>query len=338
MSRVAAIYWATFLLYILFVIVFYAFRDFGVGADTANYAAYFERVASGVYQSRYEPLFSLVTIVVAVFFDSYYFYFGVLFIFFAFFYFYAAGSFSAFSFLRADEGLLFALLMIAICTFSSWYFTAATNALRHGISLSLLYVSLMFLLRGKSIGALLFFLLSLGFHYSVILLLPFLGLLLVSGRIFLFVFGIIAVGYPLGLNEKAVALISSLFGLDVYARLADYASEDALWVGFQWDFYLYSLFWLAFSFVVRHFVFARYKFEYDRLVKIYMVLLFPYMAFGFGGFSNRYAFMAWLFLPILQSYSVLMIAASAWWKLLLVLLLIAVGMVVHMGRFGFLSF
>lgn len=40
------------------------------------------------------------------------------------------------------------------------------------------------------------------------------------------------------------------------------------------------------------------------LIKVYLLLIIPFLLFGFANFSNRYAYTAWLFLSILIAYSV----------------------------------
>ena len=40
---------------------------------------------------------------------------------------------------------------------------------------------------------------------------------------------------------------------------------------------------------------------YPFILKVYLILSLQYFVFGFGPYSNRYAVMAWFFLPILLS-------------------------------------
>ena len=57
--------------------------------------------------------------------------------------------------------------------------------------------------------------------------------------------------------------------------------------------------------IIHYIRFKGYDEKYQpvlKVLKIYMVLAMPYFIFGFGAFSNRYAFSAWFFIPLLQFF------------------------------------
>lgn len=332
-------FWLAYVLYFAVCFGFYALREVSVGADTDNYISYFNRVQEGNYDSRYEPLFSIVTVVSSYLSNSFYVYSALLFFLLSFAYFFSANKFSKDIALSVTESVVVFCLLTSFTVFSSWYFTAATNALRHGLSLAFLYVGLLAIYRRSYMFFVVFYIISIGFHYSAIMLLPFLitmGFLLHrSVKQFASVFLAVAILYPIGVNELIVRLISDISGFGVYEKISDFVGDDARWVGFQWEFFGYSLFWLFMLFLIRPFIKCEHLEAYDFLAKLYMFLLMPYMVFGFGGFSNRYAFIGWLFIPILQSFSVVMLKVGLPYKLLFAALLLMIALVFQVFRFGY---
>lgn len=331
----ATLYW--FFLFAFFCVstLFVAFRDFTVGADTERYAIYFERVAEGFHQSRYEPLFEALTYGITVVSDSVSFFFAVVFILFNIFYFYGPNRFSNFSGLGSSDRLLLVVLLVALCLSSSWYFTASVNGLRHGLSLAFMYSALMLGYERKYLFCLVFYLVAVGFHYSLLLIFPFLIFCFVPFRWSVFIFLTISFMYPLGWNELLIKEASGSLNLGLYEKLSGYADDRALWVGFQWEFFLYSLFWFIFFIMLLPFVKDYYLLRFKFLVRSYAFLLLPYMVFGFGGFSNRYAFIAWLFLPIIQSFAIVMLRIDYISKFSLGWFFLLVGLFFYSYRFEF---
>jgi len=90
--------------------------------------------------------------------------------------------------------------------------------------------------------------------------------------------------------------------LSLYSDIADYAKESEMWVGFQANFFVYTVFWCLGFYFSQRYVKQEYIENYIRLWKFYCVLMMAYFFFGFGAFSNRYAFIGWLFLPVIQAF------------------------------------
>ena len=106
-----------------------------------------------------------------------------------------------------------------------------------------------------------------------------------------------------------VKFVSEFFGLGLYESIRFYSitvSEAGAgrYEGFSISFFGYTILWpLVFFFLASS---TRLLSELEKsrwfvIVKVYMILCFPYFVFGFGPFSNRYAFIAWLFVPVFQS-------------------------------------
>ena len=115
--------------------------------------------------------------------------------------------------------------------------------------------------------------------------------------------------------------LSSLFGSNLYADIKYYADNGAhtKWFGFDHAFVAYTIFWyVLIAFILRLGFF--YKSKVNNIVfslKVYSLLSIFYFVFGFGGFSNRWAFAAWLFVPVLQGTTIVSLNVSAKFKFLI---------------------
>jgi hypothetical protein len=201
-------------------------------------------------------------------------------------------------------------LFVAFVLFSDWYFVAVSNALRQGLSIPFLFFSFYYFVFKRSLvkGGLMFAS-SAAFHESAFLFLPFVIISFFPFRLVCSFWLVLAAFYVLGFNEIIVRFLSSFLSFDVYSFIKFYSVEDgnlasARFLGFEWRFFVYTVFWpLLFAgvFLFRASALA----ESDKavllgVVQIYLILSMVFFVFGFGPFSNRYAFPAWLFIPTIQ--------------------------------------
>ncbi|QKF84323.1 EpsG family protein [Campylobacter ureolyticus] len=199
------------------------------------------------------------------------------------------------------NNISYTLLFFALIFYSSWYINAIVNGVRQGISLSILHFAcLYFLTEKKYLKFILFFIIAILFHYSTILILPFLFLYLFSFKKLVFLWIVISIFYILGFNEIIFMKITSLLNLEsVYFKIKDYSSYQIQYYGFNWDLFLYTvfpiIFFLPFYFLKKN-LFDNFTIN---VFKLYMVLCFPYFIFGFSNYSNRYAVIAWFLYPLL---------------------------------------
>lgn len=290
------------LLLIILLSIIAAFRPEYLG-DTLTYKQNFYSIFTE-YEANYEPVFKYLSRSIYLIYPNSFFYFFCLAFIFNYYW------FKSILLIRSHFGFnfysfLILSLFLTIC--SSWYFSAVTNGLRQGLSLVFVYYGIIqiLIIRNK-IRAIIFILLSVLTHYSSFLIIPFIIFLFFDLRKLKAIFLLIALFYPLGLNEKIVEIISSVTGINIYESVKNYLenTNEQRWVGFQLNFYVYSIFW----FILFYFIKINEK-MYD-ILKIYCILLMVYFTFGFGAFSNRFGFIAWLFLPIIQSafvYNFLMV-------------------------------
>lgn len=283
--------------FFFFLSIIIGWRGVEIGADTTQYISYYNSLFNNI-GFYYEPFFEIISRAIYYLGGDYNVYFLFLALLFNFFW---IKNFNLLVDGFEIKNIVFnSFLFLILSILSSWYFTATTNGLRQGLSLIILYFCFFdYFINKNKMKFIVILFSSILFHYSTILFLPFILLFKIKNKInFLIVIFILSFFYVLGLNEVIVKWISSLFGLDFYLNIKNYSNlEDNLegsWVGFNLKLYLYSVFWI-FLYLILSGLDKRFL-----LIKLYCILLCPYFVFGFGPFSNRYAFIAWLFLPFLQ--------------------------------------
>lgn len=286
---------AAFALVLLTTIIFVTgSRDLSVGTDTIAYLEIFRIIAAG-YETRFEYGFVGIVKFISYFTLSPFIYFSVFTLIVLASYILLYFTIIDWRWGERENSDLF--LILGLLLSSSWFVVAVINGLRQGMSLPWVYLSLFLLIRKKYFYSGISFLISAGFHLSVFSLIPFF-ILLILKRIWLFsLFFLAAIFYPLGINENIIRLVSSLLGVPVYEFIASYGIESGLWVGFQLDLYVYSVFWLILFLCLEGFIKDKYIEKWQVLVNMYGVLLLPFFVLGFGGFSNRFGYIAWFFLP-----------------------------------------
>ncbi|MCW7553163.1 EpsG family protein [Endozoicomonas gorgoniicola] len=288
-----------FPLMIFLVCLTVGFRELDVGTDTRQYYEYFSNIVRfGLYESRMEPGFTYLTYISSLISDQHFFYFFTLNLLLN------ATLYTSINritlYLNPDRVWPTILFCFACLFLSSFYLVASVNGIRQGLAAPFLFISAVSILERRYYNFIIMAILSFSFHYSSLFYLLSLSLLLLRLRSCLIAFLLIAIAYPFGLSEKFVSLVSSLLGLNLYSDIIHYGEHAQSLYGFQLDFYLYSCLTVLFAITyISYFCNSSIKEKMLNIVKIYISLLTPYFILGFGGFSNRFAYTAWIFFPIL---------------------------------------
>ena len=288
-----------FILFTFFVSYKVANRDLFAVDDTIVYVQNF-LYRTSLNDFHYEFLFDFLTFIIRWFTSNYIVYFFILNVILNSILFFLTKKVAKIA--NINE-FYFSSIFFSFCFFSSWYYVAAANGLRQGLSLAFLYLFFIYFSFNKNkIFSFLFLLCSIFFHYSSILILPFIILIKLSlNKLFILIvfFGLL---YFLGINEKIVLFISNITGIPLYASIKDYIEDvDAYRYGFQLDLFLYSFILSCIFYFFSNYFFIN-NLVLRKLVKIYYVLLLPYLFFGFAAFSNRYGLFAWFFSILLNSF------------------------------------
>lgn len=281
---------------------FVANRDIYALNDTYQYYDFFRSIKEvGLhYDGRFEFGFFITTFASAYLFIEHESYFFLLFLILVLGYFLIGKEVS---FNDGSQGAFLILLLISLL-FSSWFKASSTNGLRQGISIVFLYISLIRLINGQRLSFLVFFVFSVSFHSSALLVIPFIVFLKLFERVKWFGFFVLSLLYPLGVYESLVQIFSSVTGIPLYSTIKQYGALIADYRnGFQLDLYIYTIGYFSIFIFVRKYMKKCSLANFDVLMKVYAALSLLYFVFGYANYSNRYGYMAWALIPVLQAYA-----------------------------------
>lgn len=290
-------------------------RNVEIGADTIVYYKYFY-FDDKPFKYGYEPIFVIINKLFNFFNIDFSYYLAFIYIVFTTFLLAATKNFLDFLEFFGEKKYWYIYITVFLFI-SSWYLTFSFNGIRNGLALSFFYFSLSLFFGKKYFLAFVFYIISCFTHYSIFLFFPFFVIFFISFEIVTFIWIFVFFLYPFGVNELLFDLIYNHTGISVFNYFKNYASSyDVPWHGFVWKFYLYTLFYFLLIFI-SIFYFVENKRFFQRVSILYMFLTFPYLFFGFAAYPNRYAALAWLFIPMMQAFIYLALPIAEKNKLLL---------------------
>lgn len=192
--------------------------------------------------------------------------------------------------------------VFVISSFSFWAY--GVNGIRNGLATSLFILGLS---RQNKIFQYFYYVLAIGFHFSMIL--PVLGVLLASvfnkPRYFLVIW---LLSIPISLlSGNYWETVLSQIGIDdprLNYLVTEASSEKFSKIGFRWDFLVYSAMPVAFGF---YYIVQR---KYSD--KVYFLIFNTYLisnAFWIlvirANYSNRFAYLSWFIIPFVVIYPLL---------------------------------
>ncbi|ALC12107.1 EpsG family protein [Sphingopyxis sp. 113P3] len=281
---------------ILFIVVsiFVGNRDLSVGTDTMAYSYNFSSMYSRFVLKEYDVGFYYLSELIHFFTDDYRIYFSILFLIF---------NISIFLFSKkvipsVDVATLF--MLSGFLFISSWYENATLNTIRHGLSLPFSYLSLILFHEKNFLKSAICGAVATALHFSALMIFPFFVLMMIPFRFVFILFVLMSVAYVTGISNFIFKFISGVLSLSYYDDIQEYAPEVGGFFGFYVGFFLYSTFWGIFYFCLQRFIRREYIEDFRVSLKIYYVLIMPFFAFAHGSLPSRFAFIAWLYLPILH--------------------------------------
>ena len=261
-----------------------------IGTDTSVYAGVYDALlhhAQG--QSRFEPVFYYLSVVLAATGMSFTAYESVLFLVMMGTVVVATRHYH--DYLESETRYMTFLVASLVFLFISPVMSnASINVVRQGLASLLVFTSLLAFYRRQWRAFVLWGLLATGFHYSSLLYVVFAPVLLLKPKLQR-ALGIAAfLAYCSGLTMVLVrALVPG-----VYTMVMAYDASSTFKAGVRLDFAVFSLFWYLLPFVVAPLVREPVRERINRSTAIYLVLMLPFFAVGWGNFSNRYLLPAWL--------------------------------------------
>ena len=265
-------------------------RSLDIGTDTETYAGLYLRLGSGLVETRLEPgfvylsyglrqlglgvigyqtvLFALLLATAVAAARRYFLYLG-------------GAAVGYYTFLSAS------LMLLLV---SPMFVNASINAIRQGLAALLIFASLLAFHQRHWWKFALYGALASGFHISALLYLVLAPVLLLPSGMQRFLAAAAFLLYISGLSRTAVSILSPA----MYQTVMEYTATIRFEAGVRIDFAVFSIFWYVLPYLLSPLIKARYREKILDSTAVYLVMVLPFFAVGWGYFSNRYLLPAWL--------------------------------------------
>ncbi|HJS35408.1 MAG TPA: EpsG family protein [Pseudoxanthomonas sp.] len=264
-------------------------RPLDIGSDTATYAGFFESLDQGVPETRLEPgfaylsyglrllglgvpgyqavLFALLLVGVAIAVRI---------------------NHRAFPPTQAYPTLLCASLLLLFI--SPMFVNASINAIRQGLAAPLVFAALLCFRQRRWRGFVLLGVLAASLHVSSLLYLACAPALLLKPNLLRAMAVLAFLAYVSGLSMKVVGTMSPT----LYATVMEYTANDNYRAGVRIDFAVFTMFWYLVMLAVSPWIQPAARRPLQESASVYLVMVLPFFAIGWGYFSNRYLLPGWL--------------------------------------------
>lgn len=269
-------------------------RSLQIGTDTSVYAGFFQSLGRDDFDTRLEPGFVLISYVLNRLGLSVTGYQTALF---------ALllvtvwlGTRVYHRYLGDDRGYLkYLSASLMLLYVSPMFVNGAINAVRQGLAALLVFAALLLFQQRRWWPFLLLGAIASSLHLSSALYLAFAPLLMIRARTLRYVAGAAFLLYVSGLSQKLVAaLIPSL-----HTAVMTYAMDPDYQIGVRFDFAVFSIFWYLLPYIAAPLVRSPYRERIKESTAVYLVMLLPFFAIGWGYFSNRYLLPAWMSMSLM---------------------------------------
>lgn len=265
-------------------------RSIDTGTDTYVYAGFFHALQQhGSVATRFEPGFYYLSVVLALMGMSLTAYQATMFLLMIatvvvatrkyYDYLQSNGTYQTFF----TASLLFLFISPVMSN-------ASINVVRQGLASLLVFTALLSFYQRQWRAFFLWGLLATGFHYSSVLYLVFAPVLLMKDRTQRLIAIVAFLAYCSGLTMLLVRVLVP----GVYAIVMKYEPTTIFRTGVRLDFAVFSLFWYLLPYVLAPLVHEPARSLIKRGTAVYLVLMLPFFAVGWGSFSNRYLLPSWL--------------------------------------------
>ncbi|WP_373046594.1 EpsG family protein [Vulgatibacter sp.] len=269
-------------------------RSADTGTDTRNYAQFFLSLGYGSVSTRLEPGFVLIAQALRTLGLGVVGYqtalFGLLL---------GTVGLATRTYFRElpyrRSYLTFLTSTLAFLFVSPVFVNASINAIRQGLASLVVFSALLCFHQRRwawfvGLGAM-----AVSVHYSAILYVACAPVLLLKQRTRL---AISIIAFFLYCSGVSMALVAS-FAPAVYATVMDYHAQTDYRAGVRIDFAIFSIFWFTLPYALSTFMQPRARERIRDAAAVYLVLMLPFFALGWGNFSNRLLLPAWLSVSLL---------------------------------------
>lgn len=297
-------------------------RGIDVGTDTRVYAGFFEGLGHTKVQTRLESGFVFISYVIRKLGFGVHGYQGALFGLLLLTAFIACRKY--YRLLAAERGFMtFFAASVMLLYFSPMFVNGAINAVRQGLAALLIFTALMAFQRRQFFQFLVFGGIASSLHVSSLMYLACAPALLVNAKVLRYIAAAAFLLYVTGLSMKLVqALVPELYAFVMtYAMNPDYKS------GVRVEFAVFSIFWYVLPHALAPLIREQQREYVLQSAAVYLVMVIPFFAVGWGSYSNRFLLPAWL------SASLIVAAVICWNRVTVVRnpLLIHLGLIVSCG-------
>jgi len=270
-------------------------RDSSIGSDTYSYQNFYYYFLHGSDYRISEPLFILLADAAAWFSNDHRLFFFLISFLSSFLLFFF--SFKAYEALAPERNKrigLFVGWFIALSLISPFFANGQVNLLRSALAVPFAFAGYLLFYQRRYTFAIVMASVAVMFHFTHLMFLPLLPLILLRRQYLLFAIVVLACCYALGITQGLFSSFSSLVeGIERFNYYAKYGGDvDGYRTGVRYDFLLFSLLFL-FAF---YYSSSRSNLL-DFAFRIYAVSLTPFLLIGFIAYSDRLLFSAWLFIP-----------------------------------------
>lgn len=264
-------------------------RPLDIGTDTSVYAGFYESLGRTALRTRLEWGFVAVSQAIRMLGFGVIGYqvalFGLLLLI-AF-----AASYKYFHYLGGGRGLIvFMAACLMLLFVSPMFVNGAINAVRQGLAALLVFMALLAFQRRQWWQFLLFGAMASSLHLSSLIYLAFAPALLVSARTlrWLAVFAFLL--YVSGFSMKLVQTLLP----PLYVFVQEYAANPDYRSGVRVDFAVFSIFWYLLPHMFAPLIREPQREAVVQSSAVYLVMVLPFFAVGWGSYSNRFLLPAWL--------------------------------------------
>lgn len=264
-------------------------RSLDIGTDTDAYAGFFESLDRWPTQTRLEPGFVFISYALKQLGLGIFGYQAALFALLLCTVVVATRNYA--KYLGDARGYLtFLSAALMLLYVSPMFVNASINAIRQGLAALLVFTSLLSFQQRKWWKFAIYGALAGSLHLSSLLYLVFAPALLLNARMLRYV---AAAAFVLYVSGASMVLVRSLVP-SLYDLVMEYTANVNYRSGVRIDFAVFSIFWYALPHLLAPLVRSPYRERIKDSTAVYLVMLLPFFAIGWGFFSNRYLLPGWL--------------------------------------------
>lgn len=264
-------------------------RSLDIGTDTSVYAGFYQTIGHTAIHTRMEPgfvFFSWLISQLGLGVVGYQVSLFALLLLIAF-----VACLKYFNYIGGGRGFMVFLTAAVMLLFvSPMFMQGAINAVRQGLAALLVFSALISFHRRQWFQFLLFGGIATSFHTSSLMYLACAPALFMSPRNLRW---LAAIAFFLYVSGLSMTLVQSLVP-SLYVFVQEYAANPDYRSGVRVDFAVFSIFWYLLPQMLAPMIRESRREAIVGSAAIYLVMVLPFFAVGWGSYSNRFLLPAWL--------------------------------------------